>query len=183
MLRRERRLLPNCNNHPETHMNETIEEQENQDPITHTPGAHPIGVGIGATVGGVAAGAAIAAGAASGTLIAGPLGAVVGAAVGAVAGALVGKGVAEHYEPTIVENHWRKRFSDESYYQDGMQYEDYAPAYQLAAARRAEFEDRHFDDMRDQLAAEYPKVRGTSRLDWDQAEPAARASWYHIYHE
>jgi hypothetical protein len=164
-------------------MNHTIAEQENQDPITSTPGAHPVGVGVGAAVGGAAVGAAIAAGVVAGTVSAGPLGAVVGAAVGAVAGGLVGKGLAEHYEPTIVENHWKKRFADEAYYTDGMAYQDYAPAYQLAAARRAEFNDRQFDDLREQLKAEYPAVRGTSRLEWDEAEPAARASWYHIYHE
>src|SRR5262245_15978955 len=61
------------------------EDHENRDPITGTPGAHPVGAGIGA-IGGAAAGAAI------GTA-AGPLGTVVGAAIGGVAGGLVGKGV------------------------------------------------------------------------------------------
>src|SRR5579862_6674715 len=59
---------------------------DNRDPITGTPGAHPVGVGIGAAVGGLAAGAA------AGTLAAGPVGTVVGAAVGAVMGGLGGSG-------------------------------------------------------------------------------------------
>jgi hypothetical protein len=164
-------------------MNETIEEQENQDPITKAPGAHPVGVGVGAALGGAAAGAAIVAGATAGTLAAGPVGTLFGAAVGAVAGGLVGKGVAEHYDPTIVENHWRDRYAQEAYYTDGMQYEDYAPAYQLAAARRAAARDLDFEEARLALAADYDKVRGKSRLNWAEAEPAARASWYRVYNE
>jgi uncharacterized protein (TIGR02271 family) len=66
----------------------------NRDPITGTPGAHPVGTGVGAIAGGVATGAAV------GT-VAGPIGTAVGAAVGAVAGGLVGKSVAEEVDPTI----------------------------------------------------------------------------------
>ena len=67
-----------------------------RDPITGTPGAHPVGTGVGAVAGGVAAGAA------AGTVV-GPVGTVVGAAVGAVAGGLAGKGVAEKVDPTVVD--------------------------------------------------------------------------------
>lgn len=66
----------------------------NRDPITGTPGAHPVGTGVGALAGGAAAGAAV------GT-VAGPVGTAIGAAVGAVAGGLAGKGVAEQVDPTI----------------------------------------------------------------------------------
>jgi hypothetical protein len=66
----------------------------NRDPITGTPGAHPVGTGVGALAGGAATGAAV------GT-VAGPVGTVIGAAVGAVAGGLAGKGVAEEIDPTI----------------------------------------------------------------------------------
>lgn len=66
----------------------------NRDPITGTPGAHPVGTGVGALAGGAAAGAAV------GT-VAGPVGTAIGAAVGAVAGGLAGKGVAEEIDPTV----------------------------------------------------------------------------------
>jgi phage tail tape-measure protein len=64
----------------------------NPDPLTGTPGAHPVGTGLGA-VSGAAAGASIGA-------AAGPVGAAVGTVVGAVAGALAGKGAAEAVNPT-----------------------------------------------------------------------------------
>lgn len=66
----------------------------NRDPITGTPGSHPVGTGVGALAGGAATGAAV------GT-VAGPVGTAIGAAVGAVAGGLAGKGVAEEMDPTV----------------------------------------------------------------------------------
>ena len=82
----------------------------NRDPLTGTPGSHPVGTGIGAAAGGVAAGAA------AGTLAAGPVGTVIGAAVGAIAGGLAGKAVAEKLDPTVVDAYWKDRYSSEPYF-------------------------------------------------------------------
>ena len=64
----------------------------NLDPLTHEPGAHPVGVGVGAAGIG-AVGALIGA-------VAGPVGLLVGTVVGALAGAVVGKETAETVNPT-----------------------------------------------------------------------------------
>ena len=70
----------------------------NPDPITDSPGSHPIETGVGAVIGGAASG--LAAGA-----VGGPVGAVIGAiAGGAVAGGLAGKGVGELIDPTTEDN-------------------------------------------------------------------------------
>ncbi|MDB5800146.1 MAG: hypothetical protein JWL63_1085 [Rhodocyclales bacterium] len=143
---------------------------ENRDPITGEPGAHVVGAGLGAAAGGIAAGAAI------GT-VAGPVGTAVGAAVGAVLGGLGGKAVAENFDPTIVDDHWRDRYDAEPYYADGMSYDDYSPAYQLGAQTRLESPESSFDELEDDIAAQYDEVRGESRLEWEQARHAARASW------
>ncbi len=84
---------------------------ENRDPITDAPGAHPVGTGIGAAGGG-AAGAAIGA-------AGGPAGAAIGAAVGAVAGGLAGKGVAESIDPTAEEAYWRENHQSRPYVDRG----------------------------------------------------------------
>ncbi|QDU22959.1 hypothetical protein [Urbifossiella limnaea] len=77
----------------------------NPDPITNTPGSHPIETGVGAVLGGVATGLAV------GTLTAGPLGAVAGAIVGgAAAGGLAGKGIGELIDPTTEDNWIREYF-------------------------------------------------------------------------
>ncbi len=74
----------------------------NRDPITGTPGAHPVGTGVGAA-GGAAAGAAIGA-------VAGPVGAAVGLVAGGVVGGLAGKGVAEKIDPTAQDAYWRDNY-------------------------------------------------------------------------
>lgn len=72
--------------------------RRNPDPITDSPGSHPIETGLGAVVGGAASGLAVGA-------VGGPVGAVVGAVVGgAVAGGLAGKGVGELIDPTTEDN-------------------------------------------------------------------------------
>src|SRR5664279_4473842 len=151
---------------------------ENRDPITDAPGVHPVGVGIGAAAGGVAAGAA------AGTLAAGPVGTVVGAAVGAAVGAVVGglggKAVAEHYDPTVEEQHWRGNFDREPYYQRGMTFNDYAPAYKIGGEAHGRYGDATFEDVQDDLAGDYELARGQSRLGWEDAKSAANAAWTRV---
>jgi hypothetical protein len=146
-------------------------ERANRDPITGAPGAHPLGTGLGAAAGGIAAGAA------AGTLAAGPIGTAVGAAIGAVVGGLGGKAIAEHYDPTVEEAHWRDSFEREPYYQRGMTYDDYSAAYRLGGESRARSTGRSFDDVEGELAERYDELRGESRLDWDNAKHATRAAW------
>jgi len=145
--------------------------QANRDPISGAPGAHPVGTGLGAAAGGIAGGAV------AGTLAAGPVGTVIGAAVGAVLGGLGGKAIAEHYDPTVEEAYWRGNFEREPYYQRGMTYDDYAPAYRLGGEARSRSADQSFEDVEGQLAEQYGQVRGQSRLDWERARQATRAGW------
>src|SRR4029453_16194894 len=81
----------------------------NRDPITGTPGAHPVGTGVGAT-GGAAAGAAI------------------GVVAGAVVGGLAGKGVAEKIDPTVEDGYWKNNYAKQSYVDRNTPYESYQPA-------------------------------------------------------
>ena len=143
----------------------------NRDPITGTPGSHPVGTGVGAAAGGIAAGAA------AGTLAAGPVGTVVGAAIGAVAGGLAGKAVAESIDPTVVDTHWRGRYEREPYFESGMTYDDYAPSYRLGADARARNASARFEEVEHSLARDYETVKGKSRLGWEKAKRAARAGW------
>jgi hypothetical protein len=131
-------------------------------------------VGLGAAAGGIAAGAA------AGTLAAGPVGTVVGAAVGAVVGGLGGKAVAEHFDPTVEEQHWRSNYEREPYYQRGMTFDDYAPAYRVGGEAHGRYGDDSFDNVEDQLASDYERARGKSRLEWDDARDATRAAWTRV---
>jgi hypothetical protein len=144
----------------------------NRDPITGTPGAHPVGTGVGAAAGGVA-------GAAVGS-VAGPVGTVVGAAVGAVAGGLGGKAVGESMNPTVEEAYWRENYQNEPYHSGEYGDQDYAPAYRTGYEGRSRYPDRDFDDVENDLRAQYEQTRGSSRLGWEDAKQATRSAWHRV---
>jgi hypothetical protein len=147
--------------------------QLNLDPITGTPGAHPVGTGFGATAGGIAAGAA------AGTF-AGPLGTVVGAVVGAIAGGLAGKGIAEMIDPTAEEAYWRDNYSSRPYVGSGASFDDYGPAYRYGIDSFGMFEGHTFEDAEPELKRDWDGAKGGSSLTWDYAKNATRDSWQHI---
>ena len=142
----------------------------NLDPITGTPGAHPVGTGLGAAMGGAAAGAV------AGT-VAGPLGTLVGAAVGAVIGGLAGKGVAELIDPTVEETYWRGNYSTRPYVAPGDTFDDYGPAYGYGVTAWRDRPGRTFEELEAELSTGWADARGTSRLAWDRARVATRDAW------
>jgi hypothetical protein len=145
----------------------------NPDPITGSPGAHPIGTGIGAAGGG-AAGAAIGAAA---TGPAAPIGAVVGAVVGAVAGGLAGKGAAEAVNPTAENEYWERNHSTRPYVEAGTSYDDYRPAYQYGWESSTRYSGKEFDEVESDLSRDWDRNKGQSSLSWDRAKHATRDAW------
>lgn len=150
----------------------SIEDDENRDPITGTHGAHPIGVGVGAAGGG-------ATGAVIGGAVGGPIGAGVGAVVGAVAGGLAGKGTAEAVNPTVEHAYWRSEFNNRPYVTKGSKYEQYAPAYQYGWESYTNHGEskRTFDSMETQLREEWEGRGDDAELNWDEARDATRDAW------
>lgn len=149
------------------------DEDRNRDPLTGTPGSHPVGTGVGAVAGGIAAGAA------AGTVV-GPVGTAVGAAAGAVVGALAGKGLAEAIDPTAEDAYWRDHYGDRPYVESGSTYDDYGPAYGLGVEGLNRHPDRSFDDMEPELSERWATDHGGSSLSWDRARDAARDAWNRI---
>lgn len=148
------------------------EGEPNRDPISKAPGSHPLGTGAGAAAGGTA-------GAAAGTVLGGPVGAVAGAAVGAVVGGLMGKGLAEAVDPTEEDAYWRGQHRHEPYYAKERDYDFYAPAYRAGYEGRVKYDGRRYDEIEDDLAADYARLRGAD-LDWDEVRPATRAAWERV---
>ena len=146
----------------------------NQDPITGAPGAHPVGTGVGAA-GGAVAGATIGS-------MAGPVGTVVGGAIGAVAGGLAGKGAAEGVNPTAEDSYWRENYTKSPTYKKDYTYDDYAPAYRTGYTgwERARAAGQSFDAYEPTLRSEYEKVKGKSRLNWEEAKGATRDAWHRV---
>lgn len=161
---------------------------ENRDPLSGEPGAHPVGAGVGAAVGGGvaggalgAAGAAAAAGTAMGAA-AGPVGAVVGAVAGGVVGGLAGKKIAENINPTVEDSYWRENYHTRPYVEKGATYEDYRPAYQYGWESRSRFHDRPFHEAESDLQKGWDKARAESKLGWDKAKHAVRDAWDRVSH-
>ena len=145
----------------------------NRDPLTGTPGAHPVGTGIGAAAGGMAAGAAAGS-------VAGPAGTIAGAAVGAVVGGLAGKGIAEKIDPTIEDAYWRENYRNASYYRDDYTYDDYGPAYMYGVDNYARYPGKRFEDVESDLGRDWQRAKGKSRLAWEDAKHATRDSWRRV---
>lgn len=145
------------------------EHDFNLDPLSKEAGAHPVGTGLGAATGGAALGAAAGA-------VGGPAGAVVGGLVGAVAGGLGGKAAGEAVNPTAHEAWWRENYVREPYYQDGLSYDDYGPAYRLGLFGYNEYSG-DFAGADARLADSWESRREGSTLSWDQARHASRAAW------
>lgn len=156
----------------ENRVTDTPKADANRDPITGTPGAHPVGTGVGATGGG-------AAGAAIGAAVGGPIGAAVGLAAGAIAGGLAGKGAAEAVNPTVEDAYWRDNYRSEPYVERSYTYDDYGPAYRTGYEGYAQNcqSGKCYDDVEPQLRERWESTKGKSRLDWERAKVASRSAW------
>lgn len=141
----------------------------NRDPITKTPGAHPVGTGIGA-VGGGLAGAAVGA-------LGGPIGVAVGAVAGAVAGGLAGKAAAEVIDPTVEDAYWEKNFHSRPYATSTLEYKNYRPAYQYGWDNAIRHEGKPYAEFESDLARDWKDHRADSTLDWNSAKLAVRDAW------
>jgi len=148
-------------------------KDENLDPISGEPGAHPVGTGLGAAGAGAAAGAL-------GGAMAGPVGAAVGAVIGAVGGGLAGKGIAESIDPTAENAYWQENYRSRPYVDKSHDYDTYRPAYQYGWESRSLHAGKSWDDVESDLASGWAKVRGKSKLEWDQARHATRDAWDRI---
>ena len=151
----------------------TNRSDENRDPISGKPGAHPVGTGIGAAAGGMAAGAAAGS-------VAGPVGTVAGAAVGAVAGGLAGKAIAERIDPTMEEAYWRENYTSKPYIRSGATFDDYGPAYMYGVENYGRFHGATFDEVESDLARDWQRAKGKSSLAWEDARHATRDSWQRL---
>lgn len=144
----------------------------NRDPLSGTPGAHPIGVGVGAT-GGAAGGAAI------GAAVGGPVGLAIGGLVGAVAGGLAGKGAAEAVNPTVEDAYWRDSSVTRSY-TNGEPYDTYQPAYRYGWESQGRHPGQRFESVEPQLQGDWEKTDHARSLSWEKAKHAVRDAWHRV---
>jgi len=79
--------------------------------------------------------------------------------------------------PTAEEAYWRDAYRREPYYRNEFTYEDYSPAYRVGytgPVRRS----GEFAELELALKDDFDRVRGRSRLRWEEAREATRAAWH-----
>jgi hypothetical protein len=143
----ERRIAQNPAMIPPSGDRRRASRDAHRDPISGAPRARPLGTGLGAAAGGIATGAA------------------------------AGKSLAELIDPTAEESYWRSNYMREPYYERGYNFEDYYPGYRTGWEGRRRYENRGFDEVERELARDYQRNRGASRLEWAKNRHAARAAW------
>lgn len=144
----------------------------NRDPITGTPGAHPVGSGMGAA-GGAATGAAIGA-------AGGPVGAAIGLVAGGIVGGLAGKSIAEQMDPTVEDAYWKTNYSKQEYVERDAPYTTYQPAFRTGYEGRSRYPGKKFEEVETYLQRDYDKSKGNSTLNWDKAKNASRDAWNRV---
>ena len=112
-----------------------------------------------------------------GFLIAGPPGLAVGAVIGVATGALVGHKASEAADPGDSVGHFKEIYTSMPYYEAGMGWSDYEPAYRFGLETWRTRGGQTFDEAGPALGARWLKIRGGSRLTWGQAGPAVDHVW------
>ncbi|GAA5072652.1 hypothetical protein [Lysobacter panacisoli] len=70
--------------------------------------------------------------------------------------------------------HWMRHYRN---YVPGFRSIDYLPALKLGLDAYLRGHGNDFDGMADNLEHTYERIRGVSRLDWNEALPVALAAW------
>jgi hypothetical protein len=89
---------------------------------------------------------------------------------------MAGKAAGRAVNPEQESAYWRNTYQSAPYYSPGYTYDDYGPAYELGYNGRARYPGS-FDSAEHALSDEWSKVKGKSRLNWEQAKSATRAAW------
>lgn len=131
---------------------------------------HILGAGGGAVAGG-------AAGAALGAVVGGPAGLAVGAVAGGALGAVLGDRAAEAADRREDLGHFQQIHREMPYFIDGMDWNDYAPAYRYGLETYRLHGGRRFDEAEGELETGWGRARDASRLTWVQARSAAAHAW------
>ncbi|MDC4634856.1 hypothetical protein OHV71_16850 [Acinetobacter baumannii] len=152
-------------NSPPTNNNHVLDMNEGGENLVTT--------GAG-TLGGAAVGAAFG-------VVGGPPGAVVGGIIGGVVGAIAGNDIAQTNNQKDdsndwqeEDNYWRENYKKMPYYIEdkNLEYDrDYRAAYRLGYENRVDNNaEINFSEVESKLKTKWEQVKGSSRLQWEEAK-------------
>jgi hypothetical protein len=85
------------------------------------------------------------------------------------------------YSAQVEDLYWSENFWKEAYFDADYDYEDYAPAYCVGYSGCAQY-GGCFEDAEKSLCANFVRIKGDSRLSWEQAREPIRAAWQRVEH-
>jgi hypothetical protein len=80
------------------------------------------------------------------------------------------------------DEYWRQHFSERPYYESGLEYEDYLPAYRVGyeGYNRYRNTGMSYEEVEPELQQMYERGYPIARLDWQQARYAVRDAWQRV---
>jgi hypothetical protein len=72
--------------------------------------------------------------------------------------------------------YWARNYWKQPYFRPDYDYEDYAPAYCVGYSGCAQYGGR-FEDAEKSLCANFVRIKGDSRLTWEEAIEPIRSAW------
>lgn len=80
------------------------------------------------------------------------------------------------------DRYYRTQYATADYYRPGHDFEtDYRPAYRYGAQARSMNPERPWDaGMESELGSRWEQVRGSSKLEWNDAKQAVKDAWHRI---
>ncbi|MBD1848781.1 hypothetical protein [Leptolyngbya sp. GB1-A1] len=80
------------------------------------------------------------------------------------------------------DQYWQQHYTAQPYYQSGLTYRDYQPAYRLGYEGYTRYHGTgmSYDEVEPELQQQYEQERRLSWLGWEQARPAVRAGWHRL---
>ena len=84
-------------------------------------------------------------------------------------------------EPADEESHWRREYRSRPYFREGLQFDDYQPAYQYGweCATKPDFVGRHFDEVESEIATNWRP--GPNGPEWTEIRGPARDAYERVH--
>ncbi len=79
----------------------------------------------------------------------------------------------------VEDLYWAGNYWRQPYFRADCDYEDYAPAYCVGYSGCAQYGGR-FEDAEKSLCANFVRIKGDSRLSWEEALEPIRSAWNRV---
>ncbi len=83
------------------------------------------------------------------------------------------------YSAQVEDLYWTGHFWKQAYFRPDYDYEDYAPAFCVGYTGCAQY-GGHFEDAENSLCSNFLRIRGDSRLTWEEAREPVRSAWNRV---